>query len=146
MHRLTGKIDENLGPVVDVVLCVTRAREEALQKAGRAVPARITNLRALIDTGSDRLAIDSEHAGLLGLPVRARDKVRTVDQIKYPTLFEVGVRIDFGDRELMFEVQGCCFNGLKHGNEIDMIIGRDILEAFVFHYDGPGKTFTLTCQ
>jgi hypothetical protein len=83
MCQLTQRIS-GLGPLVQASVCVTEARAEALLRAGRPVPNPIPVVVALIDTGSDSVALDSLHAEKLSLPFHSIGIMHTVDRVKYP--------------------------------------------------------------
>jgi hypothetical protein len=143
MHKLTRSIHDVLGPVIDAIICVTEARSDALAKARIVTPGRIEGLLALVDTGSDTVAIDSVYARQLDLPVHSPMRFKAVDEYKWRFKCEVGVILICNDGKLLFDTPCYCFDALKKRTGVDLIIGRDVLSRFRLDYDGPQQNFAL---
>jgi predicted aspartyl protease len=143
MYQVTHKID-SLGPLVGCIVCATKEFETALKSEKKPVPERVSGLRALVDTGSDCVAIDNNLVQQLGLPPRSARKSQTIDGEKYRFKCEVGVILVFGENKLLWEGPGYCVENLQKDCLFDLIIGRNVLEALHLAYDGPGNIFTLT--
>jgi predicted aspartyl protease len=90
MYQVTHQID-SLGPLVGCSVCITKEFESALKSERKVVPERVSGLRALVDTGSDCVAIDNNLVRSLGLPPRSARKSQTIDGEKYRFKCEVGV-------------------------------------------------------
>jgi predicted aspartyl protease len=143
MYQVTHEID-GLGPLVGCIACVTKEFEAARKSEKKRVPERVSGLRALVDTGSDSVAIDTHLVHQLGLPLRSARKSQTIDGEKYRFKCELGVILIFGENKLLWEGPAYCVENLKKDCLFDLIIGRNVLEALHLVYDGPGNTFTLT--
>jgi hypothetical protein len=65
MPHLTMQIAPG-GPLVDILVGVSQARQEALLRAGQPVP-QVVQIRALIDTGASATCIDPAELQKLGL-------------------------------------------------------------------------------
>jgi hypothetical protein len=143
--------DATAGPLVRVRVGFAQTTEFALRSAGLAVRSPI-DVIGLIDTGADVSLI--EH-GLLTPFVRDQMPLLAFVNVHAPGLgglslrpqFLTGVRIGHPSgrprEDLVIpatELVEHSFGGMGYG----VLIGRDILSYFVFQYDGPANTFTLT--
>jgi hypothetical protein len=146
MAKITQAIHE-LGPLIQCALSASSEREKILKIEGKPIPARLHDLIALIDTGSDSVLIDSKHIALLQLPVRSLiKKAGTVDgeSKRYRTKCEIGLIIPLDDKKVRWDGSAYCDDGLAENCEFDMIIGRSVLSALNLHYDGPNCIFTIS--
>lgn len=134
---------DGLGPVLNLAIGVSEVRTEVLRKEGKAIPSSLI-LRGLVDTGADGIALDIEHLQALGIPNRGFEPVHTMDGKKYCQRFDVSLTLHMeGDKELFLEAEPClAFRNLKHRG-FDLLIGRQVLDRFVFILDGPRKMFEL---
>jgi predicted aspartyl protease len=64
------------GPIITALVGVSQPREEALIKAGQAVPDRVEG-RFLVDTGASCTCVDPDFIKTLGLPVINRVPIQT---------------------------------------------------------------------
>lgn len=127
------------GPVIDLRLAISSAAAEAMRRGGEKVPAPV-DIRALIDTGASRSILKDEIIEKLGLlPVGAlrMDTTALTGLPCYEYLLEGAFH-------------GLTFAGVFIGaplrnQEIQALIGRDILSHFVLTYSGPDNSFSLYC-
>ena len=143
MYQVTHEI-QVLGPLIDCEVGVTREFAAARASEKKSIPKRLAGLRALVDTGADGVAIDTELVVKLGLPLRSAKKSQTIDGERYRFKCEVCIILLFGEDKLAVEVPGWCVDNLTKGSEFDLLIGRNILSVLELHYDGPNNRFTLS--
>ena len=98
MSIFTGSVD-HLGAAVDVLVGVSRAREEKLRKVGHSVPPAIP-LRLVIDTGSFSTALSSAIFPKLGIGRIYRTPVHTTlttqDNPHLADVFDVSITLVSG--------------------------------------------------
>jgi len=125
------------GPLIDLLLSVSEPAAKAMAQAGEGVPPPV-KVRALIDTGASRSIIQNEIVeGLDLLPVGAL-RMNTTALTGLPC-YEFLLNGSF---------HGLSFTGVfigapLKGQEIQALIGRDILAHFILTYSGPDNSFTL---
>lgn len=127
------------GPVVDLHIAVGAPVEDALKRSGQDVPEPI-QISAMIDTGASRSVITETLAQQLGL--------NPVGLVYINTPSSTGVRCCEYIVRLLFPNRVMCEATvieapLKHQN-IQCLIGRDILSHGVLVYVGYTNTFTLS--
>jgi len=142
MHQVTHAIDA-LGPLIDCEAGVTVEFETARRAEKKLIPKRLAHLKALIDTGADSVAIDTDLVIKLGLPLRSAKKSQTIDGERYRFKCEVCLVLLFGNEKLSVEVPAYCVDNLTRDCEFDLILGRNVLSVLELVYDGPANTFTL---
>jgi len=136
---------ESQGPVLNCLIGVSHARQEALKKAKKPVPKRIM-IRALIDTGASCTILHSSIPPRLGLSPRG----------KVPIDFAQGESVEVNEYDISlviphssavtrqaFPTLPLAFNtiAVAESNSLkrvgfDALIGRDVLEGCVLIYDG----------
>ncbi len=127
------------GPVVNVEIAVGAATEQVLRAAGAAVPPPVV-ASAMLDTGAAATVLRAGIAAQLGLrPVG-------VARVSTPTSADVEcdeylVRIVFPQRVVMETV---VVEAPMAGQNVECLIGRDVLAHAVFVYVGASDLFTLS--
>lgn len=128
------------GPTVQIRIEPILDLQELLQSEGENVP--FVNLTALVDTGASATTIRS--SALHGLSL---DPVSTVF-FSTPSTEEPQIRFQYLVRVVLTEK--IAFDRLRvveaplGGQDVQCLIGRDILENAVLTYDGPKNRFALT--
>jgi hypothetical protein len=132
------------GPLIDILVGVSEAREEALLRVGQVVPTPV-RIRGLIDTGASCTCIDPSALQSLGLTPTGSTPMLTpstgatahnADQydvslvLLHPNLNLTFPEVAIVESEL--SIQG-----------IQALIGRDVLQGCLFIYDGQTGIFTL---
>lgn len=134
------------GALLDIVIGVSQARGMALQAAGQSIP-NVVQLRALLDTGASFTCIDPTGLSNLNITPKGTTTVNTpstgINPITVNT-YDIGILIPGSAPPPLFlntvEVAETSLINLG----IQALIGRDILERFVFHYNGIMKIVTLS--
>ncbi len=142
MPHLTLQIAPG-GPIVDILVGVSQARQQALQRASQAIPPPV-QIRALVDTGASCTCIDPSVLGRLGLAPTGTAPIHTpftgvqphqANQydvslvLMHPLLTYTIGAIPVVESQLL--IQG-----------IQGLIGRDALGNCLFIYDGRAGIFT----
>jgi predicted aspartyl protease len=127
------------GPVVQVLVTIEQNAGKALASQGKPVPIPEPGI-ALIDTGASNSCIDEKVAQKLGLPVIDQGSMLSASHEKvpcniYPALIATPI--------MNFNIPRAMGASLApHG--LIAIIGRDVLQACVFFYNGLSGEFTLS--
>lgn len=143
MPSISIPFSRELGPVVDIYIGVTKAREQALANAGLPTPS-ILPIRMLIDTGATSSCIDESVIRPLGLAPTGIVPVMTPTTGAHPAeMFQYDVRLFLGAPLYKFfdalPVTACHL--IPHG--IQGLLGRDVLANCVFFCNGEAGFFTL---
>ena len=142
MPTLTGPITAD-GAMVNVLIGVSEARRQTLQRVGFPVPAP-SALRAVLDTGSFVTLADVQavthytRQQFLTSATGVRPHVRNVYNLSVTLLDDSGATLAYWPS---VDVLPGVFlpTDAVHG-----VIGRDLLATTVLHFDGKGGVFTLT--
>jgi len=136
-----------VGPVLPVQIEIPSILASQLQQAGRTPPEPAEGF-ALIDTGASASAVDESVIRQLGVQPVGAGRISTPSgthlQSKYPARFAFpGTTIPGIEFSQLFGAQlsGQNLPGLR--GQLLALVGRDILQAFVLIYNGPGGFFTL---
>ena len=135
------------GPVVDAAIMVSAARQSALHHANLQVPAPQI-VRALIDTGASMSGVDPSVLVALGLSPTGEADIHTPSTggipVSTPT-YDVRIAIvsgRSGDSHFVSETIQVVSTELT-AQGLQVLIGTDILESFILHYNGAEKVFSL---
>ena len=135
------------GPVVRAAIMLSTARSQMLGAAGTAVPTP-QNIYALIDTGASISGVDPRVLTALGItPTGATEIVSSTSQgagISVPT-YDVCIGIYAtrqGDLHFISETVQVTATNLT-GRGFRALIGTDILQKCILHYNGADGFFSL---
>ncbi|MCL2640201.1 MAG: aspartyl protease family protein [Phycisphaerales bacterium] len=146
MPHLNGALKKS-GPLVDVLVSVSEPRLDALLAAGRQIPPAI-KIRALIDTGASCTAIDTSIVRKLEIPATGTVDVRTPSTGATPHTFnQYDIQLTILDERgnplssgHSIPIVGSDFSG----QDIEALIGRDLLAMGILIYNGTAGSFTLS--
>jgi predicted aspartyl protease len=127
------------GPLVDVRIWVSIPVEEALKKAGSKIPEPVT-AKGMIDTGATGSVIQPAIAQQLGLQPVGVVSISTPSSDNVPCLQYI-VRLIFPNNVI---VESLAIEAPLRGQNIQCLIGRDVLAHGVFVYTGYINQFTLS--
>lgn len=136
------------GPVIRISIHVPPALESTMREAGSPIPPPISGL-ALVDTGATLCAVNQSSIEALG--------IQPIDTVSSGSAAGPGIcnvypgrlvlHISGGDmtwdqsRLTGVNLDGLSLSGLDQ--PLIVLLGRDFLSNFIFHYDGPAGTWTL---
>lgn len=132
------------GCTITLYLGVSAQRQAALKAANRAIPS-IVRIVALIDTGASGTAIEEKILQQLGLTPTGTVNILTPSTAGNPVVcmsYDVMLGIYHPTFSLLngnFPVIAANFTG----QNIQALVGRDILKDCVLIYNGTNSTFTL---
>jgi hypothetical protein len=148
MPTLTLPTEANHGAIVNVSFMVSGPHREALKRAGKPIPEALV-VRCLIDTGARGTAVDRTVVQSLGIPPSGTVLVHTSSTGQTPVRcnqFAVAVGIVMDDDHVHYPVRGVILQvtemDLSRQN-IQGLIGRDVLDQGIFLYNGCHRTLTL---
>ncbi len=147
MSLITGEITRE-GPILLVGLGVSRNRARKLTEAGFAVPALLP-FRVLLDTGSNVSAFAPTAFPRLGLKTPfGRIAIRTPSTRRgQPCLcdwYDVSLTLASGmTTKYLPSIQAIASEDFDESEEVQGILGRDVLDRCTFYYHGLDKQFTL---
>ncbi|HYT91618.1 MAG TPA: aspartyl protease family protein [Gemmataceae bacterium] len=133
------------GPTLEVVVSLAGHQLAALQQAGAPFP-RALPLRGLIDTGTDVTAIAPRVVQQLGLISRLRASTQTAaGQVKV-NLYEVSLTIagpKVAAGPILVRPTLLVTELAVPLSNLEILVGRDVLDECLFGLDGPGGSFLL---
>jgi predicted aspartyl protease len=140
MPSLTVQVPNlhQFGPVVQVQLAPGKAVEDVVVRAGGTPPAPVAAV-AMIDTGATGTVINPAIVQQLGLQPVGSCTINTPSQANVPC-FEYLIRLVMPNS---VTVETVAIGAPLHGQHIQCLIGRDVLQHAVFIYTGYNNTFTL---
>lgn len=144
MPHLTFPLSAD-GPILEVMVSLPGHQLAALLKTGAPFPQPLT-LRGLIDSGTDATAINPRVAQQLGLTLRTTASTLTAAGSVIVNLYEVSLTISGpkGAAGPMLVRPNLVVTELAAPlTNLDVLVGRDILDECLFQLDGPGKQFLL---
>ena len=147
MPFITGRITEE-GAIVVMQVGVSRDRQARLESVGFAVPQRIV-IRAQIDTGSFVTVFSPHVFERLGISPIEVIAVRTPStkpgEPCWCDLYDVSVILTSGTSEVVIPNLGVItsLDLDQDGEEVQAILGRDVLNRCAFNYYGPQQEFHL---
>ncbi len=127
------------GPLLSLRLEPALDVQALLRQAGRLVPS--LTLTALVDTGASGTVIQTALLRQLGLAPTRTVFFSTPSTTEPLESLEYRVRLVLADN-LAFETDVA--EAPMGGQNVQCLIGRDILQQTVFTYNGPRNQFTLT--
>ncbi len=131
------------GPIVDVAIGVSTAREQALKNAGQQVPARVV-LRALVDTGASTTCVNTAVIAPLGLQITGNMQMLSASTgsspVTYPQ-YDASLVILHG-LSMLFDPVGITACPPFHPS-FQVLFGRDLLSKCLLIYDGISGNISL---
>ena len=128
------------GPVVEVQFLISKELEAKLRAEGKPIPQPL-RVRALIDTGASNCAVQEDIPQKLGLqPI---DKIPVSTPSGNALCYRYFMRMLIPAHNIIYEGIFTAVSGLIVQN-IQCLIGRDLLSFSEFIYHGKQKSFTLT--
>lgn len=147
MPHFTLSLTQQSGALITVICTVSKERGEALTKAKKPIPPAAT-IRALIDTGASHTCVDPSIIKALSLTPTGSAQVHSSTTNSDPVTMEqydVGLVIPGAIPEhIPFYLQTLpvlCTDLSKQ--DIQALIGRDILAHCVLTYNGSTGSFIL---
>lgn len=128
-----------VGPVIEIMIAVGSAIEQALLAQGSPIPNPIRVL-AMIDTGSTGTVVQRGLAAQLGLNPIGTTLISTPSS-NAVQCFKYNVRLLLPN-SIFFD--GTAIDAPLLGQHIQCLIGRDVLAHCVFIYNGYANQFTLS--
>lgn len=140
MPCLTVRIPDlqHRGAIIDTLIAPSSALREVLQKEGKEIPKPIP-ARLLIDTGASISAIKKGFAEKLRLKLHDITKIATPSNGAYECpLYDID--IIFPIHQIIIKNIGV-IEAAFEGQDIDGLIGRDVLKLGLLIYSGYDNTF-----
>lgn len=129
-----------IGPTVEIRLAVGLVIEEVLRKDGLPIPSPIT-MNAVIDTGASVTAVQEGIPAQLGLTPTGVVPINTPSSTNVDC-YEYMARLFFPNTVVVEEIP--VIEAPLKGQNIQCLIGRDVLQHGVFIYIGYANTFTMS--
>jgi len=146
MPILNGQLEPD-GALLEVLVGLSRPEVRKLRAAGHAIPAPVA-VRALLDTGAECTCIDPQALGGLSLPLKG------LGLTNVPALGGLTAAPQRGASLPMVHPAGAVQNLVIHKHGVvelslgqlgyQMLIGRDLLDQWLFVRNGPAGTFSLS--
>lgn len=133
------------GPLLPVEVAVPDALAQYLTQQGQAVPAPVIGV-ALIDTGASVTAVHQDVFTSLAVSAVGSATVGSANGPSQKPTFPA--KISFPGTQLQGigfnQVLSCDLTGqLVNGQQVIVLMGRDLLQHFILIYNGPGGTIAL---
>jgi predicted aspartyl protease len=141
MPSFTSKISNlrNNGPVVQAQVVIGSALENVLKSKGATLPSPISAL-AMIDTGASSTVIRDDIPSMLNLNPVGVVQISTPSSSNVPCS-QYAVRLLLPNNVI---VEVVAIAAPLKGQQIQCLIGRDILQHGVLIYNGYVEEFTLS--
>ncbi len=144
MPSLTvGPDDLNLqkdGPLIEVLFLISAELEEKYREDKKEIPEPV-KVKALIDTGASMCVIQENIPKKLGLEPVGAIKISTPSSKDYEC-YQYFMRMTIPSHSLTY--QGVFIASPLQGQEINCLIGRDLLSHGILIYIGNSNLFTLS--
>src|SRR5690606_4257542 len=128
--------------MVELFMGVPLALQQSMQTAGQAVPAEI-KANALIDTGATLTVVKAGILSPLNLHPVGSVPIATVGTPTQGLLYNVRVSVRLGTASFNTHLE-VLESSLEGQNDIECLLGRDMLRKAVFTYIGEGNCFSLS--
>jgi hypothetical protein len=148
MPILTLPIEAHHGAILSVSFMVSTPRRDALIREGKPVPEAVVT-RCLIDTGARGSAVDQSVIQALGVPPSGTVLVHTSSTGTIPVRcyrYAVNLGIIMENDHIHYPVKGRVVQVTEmdlSAQNIQGLIGRDMLDQGIFIYDGRQHILTL---
>lgn len=146
MPTITGEITDH-GAVICILVGVGATKLSLLQRLKMPIPTPI-RVRAQIDTGShvtgfSRDVFNALQEGPFGR-IRLRTPSTRPDEPFFAEQYEVTLTFVSGMSQYPFRaVRAIASDDFSQGEEVEAIIGRDVLDRCNFQYVGTARQFEL---
>ena len=140
LKRTLGDLTRN-GPTLDIRIEPILSVQELLRSAGEEIPS--ARILAMIDTGASGTLIKNEVFQSLGVEPYVKVRLHTASTTAPLIRGKYRVRVVLSN-SIAFEIDAV--DGSLTGQNIQCLIGRDILEYVVFTYDGPNSRFSISLK
>ena len=143
MPRLKRNLDDltRTGPTLAIRLEPILAVQKILTAEVQTVPH--VDLLGMIDTGASGTLVQSDAFPQLGIESYTSVRLRTASTIEPLLRGRFRVRVVLAAK-MAFEVDAV--EGALIGQNVQCLIGRDILEEVNFTYDGPNSRFSVSLK
>ena len=143
MPRLQHILDDltRNGPTLKIRIEPTLGIQELLRAEGQEIPS--ADLLGMIDTGASGTLVKSTVFGSLGIEPYAIVRLRTASTTQPLLRGKYRVRVVL-TKAIAFEID--VVEGPLIGQNVQCLIGRDILEQLIFIYNGPQNKFSITLK
>ncbi|MBM4017701.1 MAG: hypothetical protein FJ288_05140 [Planctomycetes bacterium] len=128
-----------LGPLVDMSLWISTPLEEVLKEARQSIPDPVA-AKGMIDTGATGSVIHPSIAQQLALKPVGVVRISTPSSEDVPC-YQYAVRLIFPNRVI---VETLAIEAPLRGQQIQCLVGRDVLAHGVLVYTGYINQFTLS--
>ena len=128
------------GPIVEVQFLVSKELEAKLREENTPIPAS-ARVKALIDTGASNCSVQEDIPQKLGL--QPYDKILISTPSGNAECYRYFMRMLIPTHNIIYEGMFTAVPGLIIQN-IQCLIGRDLLSFSEFTYRGKQRQFTLT--
>jgi len=132
------------GPIISLIVGASAPRIQALQAANLPIPTPVT-LRCLIDTGASGTCLDTTAIAPLGLSPTGTTLISTPSTGANPhqcNTFDVGIMFYHTENSRVFGTVPVMATDFS-AQQIDGLLGRDILSSCLFVYDGAAGIFSI---
>lgn len=129
------------GPTLEVQVEPVLDAQKVMRNDGDEVPS--VSVNALIDTGASGTLIQTSVIEKLGLDWISTVRLTTPSTTKPLIRYEYRVRVALS-RTIAFETD--VVEAPLIGQNVQCLIGRDILQYVIFTYDGPNSRFSITLK
>ena len=143
MPHLTLQLSPD-GPLVDLLVGVSRARADALTRQKLAIPTPV-QIRAVIDTGASSSCVDAGILSSLHLTPTGSTPIHTPSTGGTPhtaSQYDVSLTLLHPKLNLTFQTVPVVETHLSFQG-VQALIGRDVLLNCLFLYDGQANHFSL---
>ena len=143
MPCLTFPLDPN-GPLLEVLVGVSKPRSEAIQNAGESLPSPV-RVRGLIDTGASCTCIDPSVFESLKIPPTGSVGISTPSTgANHHTCNQYDISLGLVHPDLVYTIHTLPVVESHLSNQgIGALIGRDVLANCLLVYNGHINAYTL---
>ena len=128
-----------MGPLVDMRVWIGTPVEDALKKAASKIPEPVS-VKGMVDTGATGSVLQPDIARQLGLQPVGVVSISTPSTENLPC-FQYAVRLIFPNNVI---VEAIAIEAPLKGQQIQALVGRDVLAHGVLIYTGYINQFTLS--
>jgi hypothetical protein len=135
------------GPTLPVMIGLPSQMMASLQAMGQPISAPL-QVRGVIDTGTDVTAVSANLLRQLGVTSAASGTTNTVTGPVRVNLYEISLSVPASTPPASFLVVRPDLIVMELTAvlpDVDLLLGRDILDECLFFYDGPARQFLLAC-